>query len=357
VRVLIVGSGPGGLSCALVLLGAGADVDIVEARDGPDVGIVCGGGLSFWMMRRVGLRVPDGAVLSRIGSVTIRSPGEEYTYRGDEMGVIIDRGIFQSEVAEEVERLGGNLTYGVRVGEPELSSWVNDYDYIVGADGPTSAVRRFLGLPRLDPGDMCLGIQATVEAESESIEIWFGRRVAPGGYLWVFPAGDVSRVGLGIPLSERANPRRLLERFIGERYGPERVVGLGAKLIPVARMPGTGVHGKFVLVGDALPSCDPLTGGGICQAWACGSAAARAIAEGRPEMYGRYISWLRRQNNLRYGVKEVLAGLSDAELDGVIRAVRGLEPSGDMGRTMNRAVLRFLVRNPHLIPRLLRAFL
>ena len=50
--------------------------------------------------------------------------------------------------------------------------------------------------------DICSGAQfemANVKTNENMIEFFFGRKIAPGGYVWIFPKGDgVANVGIGV---------------------------------------------------------------------------------------------------------------------------------------------------------------
>lgn len=366
-RVLVVGASISGLACAESILVHNPSVEVTVIDKKPEVGmsVRCACGVSLYMADRVGVSIPQSCIAARVRRVRIHAPNLDFwELKGNrDYGYILNRELFERNMAGRVETLGGEvLTYNAT---PEKLDKLWGYDFIVGADGPSSAVAKWVGAPQLKPCDVHLGVQKTVVwkgyAQARRIELYFGERVAPKGYAWIFPADGKNqvKVGLGVPLSERVNARKLLDEFIQSRVGNCREVGFVAKLIPTAKFPRTGVHagGRVLLVGDALPSTDPLTGGGIMQAIASGKAAGKAVAEGNPELYDRYIGWLRTQNSRRYRLKKVLYSFTDQDFNDLIRVMRGFKPKTmSLGKELRRAVLHLLLRKPSLLGKFFKWF-
>jgi flavin-dependent dehydrogenase len=116
-----------------------------------------------------------------------------------------------------------------------------------------------------------IGLEARVPRQGEGLHFWIGDDRARDGYLWDFPAGDHSRVGLlryrsGGQLKER------LARFTEQPTAPEQIHG---GVLP-SRLRDAVVDQIF-LVGDAAGHCLPLSGEGIRPALVYGQLAARLI--------------------------------------------------------------------------------
>jgi len=358
-RVLIVGAGPSGLACAESILTHNPSVEVTIVDKKPKVGldVRCACGISLLMVERVGVSIPESCIAARIRRVRIYAPNFDYWELKGDYGYILNRELFEKNMAEKVEALGGKIVLAHLVNDRDLEYRQSRYDIIVGADGYPSVVRDWLrfripGYP-LPLKDTYIGVQKTViwKHPRDLIELYFGEKVAPKGYSWRFPANgkEQVRMGLGVPLSERVKARKLLDNFVPPECSE---IGFVAKLIPLAMFPRTGVYGKgrVLLVGDALPSTDPLTGGGIMQAIASGKAAGQAIAEGQPKKYDEYIEWLRKENRRRYRLKNVLYSFTDEDYNDLIRALRGFEPkSMSVSKNLRRAFLHLLLRKPWLL--------
>jgi len=359
-KVLIVGAGPSGLACAeQILRNNKFEVVIMDKKSAVGEGPRCAGGVSLYMVNKVGVSIDDSCIVAKLRRVRIYAPdGNYWELKGDEdYGYVLNRTKFEQDMAARVRELGGKFLLGhhVSVG---LNGYQKYFNYVVGADGPTSTVKQWLNLPRLTLSDIHLGIQKTITMDSypqDTVELYFGQKVAPDGYAWIFPSGNgLVRIGLGMPLS-RGGPKSYFEGFIERQVYNYKEINSIAKLIPTAKMPETGVYGNVALVGDALPSTDPLTGGGICQGIGSGKAAGQAIIEGNLENYNHHISWLRKQNNRRYKLKKVLYSFGDQDFNELIQVMKGFTPKTmSIGKELRHAVLHLLWRKPRLLKKFLK---
>lgn len=357
-NILIVGGGPSGLACAISILKSSSshNVTIIEKRLNIGINPRCAGGVSKYLMEKVGFSVPESSIVARVRKVRIYAPNLKYwELKGDEdYGYVLNRERFEQSIAEGVEQQGGRINLGSFVSLLDMNEFVKNYDYVVGADGPVSIVREWLRLPRYSLEDVHIGVQKTIPMDyypKDTIELYFGEEVAPQGYAWIFPCGDgMVRVGLGVPSPKGSSAMLLLDRFISRQVYDCKVVDSVGKQIPTAKMPRTGVYGKVLLVGDALPSTDPLTGGGISQGIATGKAAAWALAEGKPENYDTYIGWLKKQNNWRYRLKHVLYSFNDRDFNDLIEVLQDFRPKTlSVGKELRRAVVRLVWKKPSLL--------
>ncbi|HEX4212342.1 MAG TPA: hypothetical protein VIA06_03315 [Candidatus Dormibacteraeota bacterium] len=145
-----------------------------------------------------------------------------------------------------------------------------------------SGWRAALGVS-LDPGqvrvrDRAVGLEARVPRQNQGLHFWIGDGIARDGYLWDFPAGDHSRVGLLRYRSGGGLKPRLVQ-FLEQEVGDLPLHG--GVLTSRHREP---VQGRVMIVGDAAGQCLPLSGEGIRPALCFGQIAgrlARQVVEGR----------------------------------------------------------------------------
>jgi digeranylgeranylglycerophospholipid reductase len=349
--VVVVGSGPAGSVTARFAAQAGAKVLILERRAEVGVPVLCGEGIS---QKIDNYHLLEGRrwIASTMDGARIFSPnGTKVTmgaqYAGAETGFVLYRDIFDQELARGAVHAGAKLQMNTNVvgllkkdgkisgvktlcqGEPEDI----EADVVVGADGVESKVGKWAGIKTtLKPDDLETCAQYTltnVDCPDAYCDFYLGKKVAPGGYVWVFPKGkDVANVGIGIlsSLSESGLALRMLDSFIARH--PELRKGEPVRLLagadPVAK-PIESVRDNVVLVGDAARHVDPVTGGGLMLSIEGGKIAGEVIGKavkeqrfdkgflmayetGWQQAYGKKLA-------RNYVAKEIMLDMEDKTLD------------------------------------------
>jgi flavin-dependent dehydrogenase len=296
VEIAIVGAGPAGSLCALRLARAGHRVtlfDPTHPREKP-----CGGGVTPGAFTRH----PELARLRSLGRpathVALRGPrGEALRVELPAPIVVFARARLDAALVEgslaagaELRRervrdvaLGGT---GVELATDRSSG---RFDFVVGADGAASVVRRRLVNER--PGGRAsfatAGFHVQGLPESELyVEFFPDLR----GYLWCFPREDHASVGIAAPV-HRANGAELRARVL-EALARRHPGSLAlprtpyAAAIPCAtprraRRPTLGGP-RFALVGDAADQNDAITGEGIAHALDSAALVAESLREHGP---------------------------------------------------------------------------
>jgi digeranylgeranylglycerophospholipid reductase len=240
---------------------------------------------------------------------------------------------------------------------------------VVGADGVASAVARAFRLRR--PVEILPAFEAEFPkspGDPDAVEVYFGRRFAPGLFGWWIPDGTGgARVGLAADAdgtSARVYFDRLLD-YLARRFG-ERLTNPTAYLvsgIPIGNVPRTYGDG-VALVGDAAAQVKPLSGGGIFTGMRCaeilapvahaalerGEVTATALAEYDRRWREELGEEFRRALHLR----RVFTRLSDDDLDRIVAALKaaGLTDTivafGDIDFPSNVAG-RLLRQSPSLV--------
>jgi len=303
--VVIVGSGPAGSVTARFAAEAGAKVLMLERRSEIGVPVLCGEGISQridnWDMlegkRWVASNMDGAKIYAPDGTLVTLSK----EMAGNETGYVIYREIFDQELARRAAKAGAKIMMRAEVtgltkkGEKITGIKVRQFDeefdieadIVVGADGVESKIGQWAGINTvLKPGDLETCAQYTltnVDHNTNYAEFFIGRKVAPGGYVWIFPKGkDTFNVGIGIlaSLSEPGMPLKLLDKFIANHPELKKAepVRLLAGAVPVAK-PVETVRDNLLLVGDAARHADSITGGGLTTSLEGGKIAGETIGK------------------------------------------------------------------------------
>ncbi|MFQ5838377.1 MAG: NAD(P)/FAD-dependent oxidoreductase [Thermoplasmata archaeon] len=361
---VVVGAGPGGSVTARFAVLNGARTLLLEKRQDIGSPVRCGEGLSKAHLDEAGIRIDRRWLTNEVEGAHIISPsGHSLTisekYAGNEVGMVIERDIFDKVQAFEAARAGADImvkatvTDVIRDNGTVVGVRVDHFGdkfnvkagCVVAADGFESQVGRWAGLnTRLKGGDImsCLQYRLTgVEVDPKYCEFYLGTVVAPGGYLWVFPKSeDTANVGIGVmakKVKNKADAKRYLDRFvekdarISNGKPLDWVAGGVSTSPPLEKTVAPGI----MLVGDAARQIDPITGGGVANACRSGRIAGEVLGEAAQkgdfsldQLMKYEVGWRALMENNLYRnwlAKEKLARLSDETLDKLIESLADAE--------------------------------
>ena len=359
--VLVIGAGPAGSMTAKWAAQSGARVLMIEKRQEIGSPVRCGEGMSKDWLSEVGIR-PGRWINLEVEGARIYSPSERVfeineKHAGNEVGYVVERDAFDKQLAIDAANAGVEVRLktaatailkenGTIVGA-KVKEFGTTYEVrapiTVAADGFESQVGRWAGIPtNIATRDMdtCLQYRMTnVDCDVRYCDFFLGK-VAPGGYVWVFPKGEgLANVGIGVQVSQVRSPadaRTYLDRWIDRHPGYAKgkkidMVGGGVSISPPLKQTVTD---GMMLVGDAARMIDPLTGGGIANGCIagkiCGTVAAEAARSGNvsKEFLQKYEKgWRVRLEEKLYRnwlAKEKLVSLSDETFDKVVDALSGV---------------------------------
>ena len=309
--VVVVGAGVAGCMAARTSAERGLSVCIVEAKPEERIGEkVCADAIGKHHFDRLGLSYPSGDELkTRIRGIRVFSPSREVSYFVPGEGFIVNRKPFgrrllkgaldaDAELLAHTKALGPIIRDGFVVGirAKELGSGRKlelHAEVVIDASGFLPAIRPKLppeaGMPaQIDRRDYCVGyreIRALPEEleEPDVCHIYLSTKLAPGGYAWVFPAGEGrANVGLGVQAVEgHPNPRRLLYEGVlsWPLFRGSEVIEAGGWFIPTRRPLDSMVWNGFIVIGDAACHANPLHGGGIGHSMTGGALAGEVASD------------------------------------------------------------------------------
>ncbi len=249
---------------------------------------------------------PEPAWVSReIPGARLFSPNETpVTFDLPKPGYVLERKVFDRVLTEMASDAGAEIVVKARVTNVTKSDddTVNgvifrysgrEYTYkakiVIAADGVESQVGRWAGIDTThslhNVGICAQYLLANIDIEPDYFDLFFGRHVAPRGYVWIFPKGDnIANVGIGISgaLSGGRSGKLAIDylnEFIKRKFPAAQILGIVCGAVPVGEGLPKIIGNGFMLVGDAAHHSDPISGGGIPNAMHSGKFAAEAALE------------------------------------------------------------------------------
>ncbi|MBN1234935.1 MAG: NAD(P)/FAD-dependent oxidoreductase [Methanotrichaceae archaeon] len=380
--VVVIGAGPGGSMAAKKAAEEGLDVVLLEKRQEIGEPVRCAEGISIKSELKELIKPEPNWISTEIKGARLCSPNGDNVFmagndRGDEGGYILERKNFDRGLALQAARAGAKVLVKTRAtglirkdGMPCTVSAICqgktlriDAPLVIGADGVESKTARWAGIDtRLNLKDIMVCAQFLVfdsTIDQECCEFFFGNKMAPGGYIWIFPkANSLANVGIGIQGSQSSSgePIKLLEKFMKGKMPKAKILQMVAGGIPTSGPIKTTTSDGIMLVGDAAHQSDPLTGGGIINAMKAGvmagKVAGKSVSSGDvsaaalKEYEEIWRSSIGKEIEKRYHAKKFFLNLTDEDLNNLTRSLHGHNGS----RIVTRDLLKLLFNlNPKML--------
>jgi len=281
--IIIVGAGPAGLACATTAAKRGLKTLVIERKK--TIGEkVCAGGITWnGLIKKIPGFVPEKKFPSQFlyskfqkAKITAQTP----------IIATINRRQFGQYMVDISRKAGAEIRTSclVRAIDKNAVTVVTEgdrivekikYKYLVGADGSSSLVRRYLGIPVVFSG---VGINYKVPGEFSRMQWHFDSKLFRNGYAWVFPHSGTASIGAYADTNV-LRPARLKENLLewaGKKgYSVENRTP-SAEFINYDYR-GWRFRGNVFLAGDAAGLASGLTGEGIYPAIISGEAIAKFI--------------------------------------------------------------------------------
>ncbi len=383
--VVVVGAGPGGSIAARTAAEKGARTLLLERDAVIGTPVRCAEAALPKNVEKF-VKIEDRFISNYVDKVVLYAP-DGTSVRGiseNETGMILERCVFDRFLAEQAAKAGADVMTKANVDGLIIPNGRVDGVYytkfskryavkagvVIGADGVESRVGRWAGIKtQLSNCDLESTYQmmlSGIDIEPDTCHFYLGSKVAPGGYIWVFPKGTNSaNVGIGVStkLCDAGTAYRNLVEFIRKRFKNPSVVGEMAGGVPVSKPLKKLWTDGLLLVGDAGRLCNPLTGGGIYTAilsgYHAGAVAAEAVAKGDTSentltLYQKRIhNELIRVNLRAYRISEAVRKLTDETLNRTAHEISAIPIEKRNTRTI---FLRALMAHPKLTLDIIRAF-
>jgi len=289
--VFVIGGGPAGLVTAIASAQCGLRVAVADAW-GPGIDKCCGEGLmpdSVEALGALGVTLPEGAgypfpgirFLGNGVSVDARFPAGT--------GIGVRRTVLHDALSAEAARRGVEQLWKTRVvglngGRVECEGRSFRAQWIVGADGGQSAVRKWSGLEACRRDERRYGFRRHygIAPWSEFMELYWGEdERREECQVYVTPVGPQE---VCVALLSR-NPQLRLDQALpwfpqlAQRLSGAPATSAERGGVTASRQLRRVCTERIALVGDASGSVDAITGEGLCLTFHQARALARCLWE------------------------------------------------------------------------------
>jgi geranylgeranyl reductase len=280
--VIIVGAGPGGLACAEVTASAGLKTLVLERKQA--IGKkVCAGGVTWnGLVKKVPIALSERQfttqhIFTRHQKITVAA--------ATPIIATVNREKLGQEMGRKAMQAGAEIRLGCQVtaiNDNKLTfldiSTKNqqklNFSYLVGADGSSSLIRRYLGIPVHNIG---IGINYQLSGNYPDMTWHLDSALFKSGYAWVFPHKETVSVGAYVD-ARVMKAKKLQESLLKWAKKSGYPLSLHKGEAEMINFDYRGFRFKNIfLIGDAAGLASGLTGEGIYPAIVSGEEVARCI--------------------------------------------------------------------------------
>ena len=277
--VVIIGAGPAGSTCGLLLRKRNIDCVLVDRATFPRDKI-CGGGLTPRSYKLLSQLLPQFRYdYNSVHRLKLCIEGEQVLdFQMDEEIRIVRRRQFDAQLLEEYQKSGGTFINEALTTIEEKDGQVIvtlksgrqiTCKYLVGADGANSRVRKYLN-PHTSHGILCMEQYGPKSADNAIVGNL--SRFYRQGYYYSFPNENYDVQGFGDYMT---TPQMF--RMVLRQMGCPDLKALGAYIPQSIDYP---LRRNIILIGDAGGFPNRLTFEGLYYAFLTARHAATAISSG-----------------------------------------------------------------------------
>lgn len=388
---IIIGAGPAGSTMARILAQEGREVLVIDKRKEIGNPVRCGEGLGQREVVAQGLDLPKHVISTEIlGAKVIAPNGKSMVWKDENTaGWVLERKIFDKWLAELAINKGAKIQAHTRaidlikkngrINGVRVEQHGKEYDIVtqlvISAEGMEAHIARKAGfrtVHNLYDVDSCYQYEMQPYEHENLIELYFGNKLAPRGYVWIFPKKDKkANVGIGIGGNlvnwkkncgiMGADPKILLDKFIAENKALKNssVLCNFGGIISVGAPLDKFVDDNFMVVGTAAKQVDPIHGGGIALAMESGIIAAKVANQAigknsfsKQTLYEYEKLWRAKAGKKvekRLLLRKVMERISDDDLDYIFNTITQNDLNLIMNGQFANPVAKVLVGRPQLL--------
>jgi len=337
-EVVIIGGGPAGLIAAAETARLGLDVLLLEEDEIVGRPERCAGLYSIRGLERLGIQLSKKYVQNLVWGGVIHSPsGEAFEVSSPEpVAIVAERESFDRYLAERALKMGVETRLGSRAtscslgidskscvtrleGGAEIKS-----EAAIIAEGSAARLSRRVFKDYYAPFWLPI-VQLIVKnhgLDKRAAHVWF-KSYLKDFFGYLVPINEeLGKLGV----AARQDPLRKAQRLIKEEMPGAKILGYSVHSVYRGPPLELGLKGRILLAGDVAGQVKATTGGGIVTGGLCAKAAAshihKLLREGVDGAYKTATRGLYRELKATYWISRMLSGLSDKNLDDIIRSIR-----------------------------------
>ncbi|MFA6096973.1 MAG: NAD(P)/FAD-dependent oxidoreductase [Candidatus Paceibacterota bacterium] len=281
-KIIIIGAGPAGLSAAIELKNKGDfDVTILERKPGIDYKI-CAGGIEYDFLKRY---LSESIIEKNFYTLRFTTPGDSICIKKDFVMIsTVNRRTLHEYLAQKAINSGVKIIFDQNLKDISNNTAITHsgnaykFDYLIGADGSNSAVRKKL---KLDSKRIIAAFQYIVKCDYPDMEFFVDLEKFGYSYAWIFPYKDTVSVGAGFYPGDSKNfSMKDLQNNL-KKWAENKFDLSNSKFEAFSiNYDYQGFEfGNIYLAGDAAGFASGLTGEGIKFAILSGIDVAQKIAD------------------------------------------------------------------------------
>ncbi|MBS3968942.1 MAG: NAD(P)/FAD-dependent oxidoreductase [Clostridia bacterium] len=280
----VIGAGPSGIAAANDLARKGFNVIIIEKRPRLGLPVRCAEFVPKQLYTYC--KIPKNSIAQEIENLETHMPDDSIVITKSP-GYILNRHLFENHYLQEALANGATLALEsevIYVNHNQLLVKTKtrtrsiEASYIIGADGPLSAARKYITSNKIQLAQSLQGV-ITLKTHQANSKVFFHPDYYMG-YGWLFPKGATANLGLGVSYRPGISINDIWSKFLERlKIDNASLKSLTGGLIPVSGLMKNIAKNNVLLVGDAAGITHPITGAGIANGIISGVTAAAIISK------------------------------------------------------------------------------
>ena len=306
-EIVIVGAGPAGCYMAQLLKSYGIKTRIIEKHSEVGKQPRCAGFVGKQVFENTLLPISKSSIVNQINGALFFYEDNSFLIKRKDVAYVINREKFDRNLSQgldvecekkliEIKKEGSG--YILKTNFEDIYA-----DLVIGADGPKSQVREFMGIGRNKGKREIIkyytGVQYRIKLDKDLFSpgvVQVHLREGVSFFIWVIPEGNnIIRLGL---IAE--NSRKHLNQFIKDLKITGKIIERLAGMVSLGYT--QSFYKNIALVGDAACQVKPLTGGGIYYGLKSAEILVECVREGRLSEYDKRLK-KKFGREIRFGLK------------------------------------------------------